>query len=199
MSICGSAPPSSVASRLGSAPTEPTCPLPVLLLYLDWVREGSLLRPALEAGVVQGAVEVAGEAVAGQRGLTVVGTGEAEEEVPTEGCCLRGTEAAAGEAGGGDGGAVVGVLLRGEEAEEVRPEFRGGTGAAEEELRLGLWRGEGEEEPRGRPGTEGEGAAAQCCGEEEGAAGEDHHGMEEVGVLASGARSSQPRHLLSPQ
>lgn len=102
------------------------------------------------------------------------------------------------EAGGGDDGVEVDVLLRGEGVEEVRPWLRGGTVVVVGEPKLALWTGEVEGEPRVRPGMEvEEAAAALCCDEEEGVAEEGHRGTEEEVVLASGAHSSQPRHLLS--
>lgn len=195
MWVYGSGRPSSAVSLRGSAPTGPTCPLPALLLDPNWASAGSLLRPAPAEEVVLGVVGVAEEVAAGQRVSIVAGTGEVGAGVLTEGCCLRGMEAVAEEAGGDD--AEVGVLSRGEEAEEERLELRGGTGAAEEP-RPGIWREEVEEERHGRPGTEEEEAAAVLyCGEEEGEAEEGHRETEEEAALASGARSSQPRRLLS--
>lgn len=198
MWVCGSAPPSSAASRLGSAPTGPTCPIPVPLLHPDWASEGSLLRPVPEVGAVPVAEGVEGEAAAGRLEWTAVGMGEAGVEALSEGYCLHAMEVAEEEAGGGGGDAAeAGALVKGEGAEEVRPKLRGARGEAVEELRPGLWREVEEEGPRVHLWMEEEGAAALCCGEEEGEAEEGHRGTEEGAVLASGAHSSQPPLLLS--
>lgn len=157
---------------------------------------GRLLCPGPEAG----AVEEEEGAEEEQRGWTVV---EAGAEVGLSGgCCLRGEEVE-GEVIGGGAGWEVGVLWRGAEVGEERPECQGGTGEEEEVRRLELWRGEeeGEGEPLDRPGTEVAEEGALCCGggEEGEEEGEGRRGMEGVEVLASGARSSQPRRLLSPR
>lgn len=132
----------------------------------------------------------------GRRVWSGAGTvGEAAGE-PTEGCCLHVTAAAVEEAGGGDG-AEAGVLWREEGAEGVPPELQGGTAAAGEEPRPGIWRAEGEEERRGRLVTEVEEAEVLCCGEEEEGEEEAHRETEEVEELVSGAHSSQPQRLLS--
>lgn len=140
---------------------------------------------------------VAGEAAVGRLEWTAVGTGEAGVEALIEGYCLRATEAAEEEAGGGGDAAEAGALVRGAGAEEVRPKLRGERGEAVEELRPGLGRVVEEEGPRDHLWMEVEGAAALCCGEEEVEAEEGHRGTEEGAVLASGAHSSQPPRLLS--